>query len=158
MLPLHREASDNAIIEHALTKSMYLHYLFDGEGYQESSAKIAEHLTSITYGTEGFYTSRWARFIRAMVLIHNARTATASRLRRRYLSLARKDLKLMRTEARTCPVNMANKYQLLQAEFLRYKRRDFEAHQPTTGLLNWPASRASLMSKHWPASFAAPCM
>ncbi|MGM0570564.1 diguanylate cyclase [Marinobacter sp.] len=129
MLPRHREAADNAIIEHALLKSMYLHYLFDGDGYQEHSASIARHLTGIRYGTEGFYTSRWSRFVRALVLLHNARTVNTSRQRRRYLGLARRDLRLMRIEARTCPVNMANKYQLLQAELLRCKNRDFDAHE-----------------------------
>ncbi|UZD65490.1 diguanylate cyclase [Marinobacter sp. AN1] len=129
MLPRHREAADNAIIEHALLKSMYLHYLFDGEGYQEHSARIVDYLTGTGYGTEGFYTSRWTRFLRCLVLLHNARTVTATRQRRRYLGLARKDLRLMRAEARNCPVNMANKYQLLQAEFLRYRGRDFDAHE-----------------------------
>ncbi len=129
MLPKHREAKDNAVIEHVLSKAMYLEYLFGDEGYQEQSARTAVQLTEIKYGTEGFYSNRWTLFLRAMVLIRAARTVPTRRDRKDYLHRARRDLRAIRIEARNNPVNMENKYLLLQAELLRFKGRDFEAHK-----------------------------
>ncbi len=129
MLPRHREARDYPLVDHVLSKDMYLHYLFDEEGFRERPLKMAEHMLASTSGAEGFYSGRWTLFLRTLVFLRSAGNTKSGRPRRRLLARARKDIKKMKVWVGHDPFNFTNKYQLARAEYLRVTGKEFQAHE-----------------------------
>lgn len=124
MLPKHRVAKDDALIDHVLLKRMYLQYLFDSGTEQ---LEDADHLAVSRSNIRGFYGASWTYFVCALVHLRAAQRHSG-KARRNYLKRAIKDMKEIQKFSANSPENYLNKAALLEAELLRTKGDDFAAH------------------------------
>lgn len=124
-LPLHLQARDHSLALSVRRNQLLVSYLF---GDTAEALELAEHLDAARGSSSaGFYTLPWGLFMTALVWLRAA-TRSSGAARRRLIARASANLRTLRRLAKINPASYRHKVHLLEAELLRVRGKELEAH------------------------------
>ena len=129
LLPKHRAARDLPLVDHVVSKAVFLNYLFNMDSTSHRMSGTGRYELSAGSGADGFFGGRRTQFLHTLVSLRAAGNARNRRDRRQALKRGQRGLKRLKVRLRTDHFNVPNKYHLCQAEWLRVQGREFEAHE-----------------------------
>lgn len=122
----HRQSNDLTLIQTALSCQTWTSYNFD-EDDGRAALTFAGRTGDVIEAARGFYSFHWYHYVDALVRLRVAGSAP-SHERKTLIALALRGRKLIARAADRCAINFGSKLHILDAEMLRIKGREFEAH------------------------------